>query len=77
MDEEDVQEDEPQKASKEQEIVYRRKYKKRCNSRIDQLSTPNRRYILAVWQSHAYHFDQKRKEITMRRLQELYSMTAE
>lgn len=52
-------------------------YMKPCNTRLDQLATPNRRHILSLWIYYSYLFDETRKEATLRRLQELYSMTAE
>lgn len=48
-----------------------------CRTRVDVLSTPNRRLILDLYQKHAYHLSKEKVEKIKELLQELYAMTPE
>lgn len=48
-----------------------------CRTRVDFLSTPNRRLILDLYQKHAYHLSKDKVEKIKELLQELYAMTPE
>ncbi|CAG9764414.1 unnamed protein product [Ceutorhynchus assimilis] len=49
--------------------------KEKCHSRIDELATPSRRLILALYQEHAAHLPKDKVEKVKEMLQELYAMT--
>uniref|UniRef100_A0A1Y1N9C0 Uncharacterized protein n=2 Tax=Photinus pyralis TaxID=7054 RepID=A0A1Y1N9C0_PHOPY len=51
--------------------------KQPCNARIDELAKPNKRLLLDLWQNHAYHFPEERKEAIRLLLQEMFAMTPE
>lgn len=50
---------------------------KRCNIRIDELSTPNKRMFLALWNEHAHHLPSEKLDTLKQLLQQFYAMTPE
>lgn len=51
--------------------------KKPCNQRIDELSTPNKRIFLALWNEHAHHLPKEKVHHLKQILQESYAMSPE
>lgn len=78
----DKQDDEETVKEKIKTAVRRRHERQRenspsCRTRIDVLSTPNRRLILDLYQRHAYHLSREKVVKIKELLQELYAMTPE
>jgi hypothetical protein len=46
-------------------------------SRLDELSTPNKRIFLALWNEHAYHLPKDKVKHLKQLLQQLYAMSPE
>ncbi|KAJ8927774.1 hypothetical protein NQ314_019723 [Rhamnusium bicolor] len=55
----------------------RKKDDKTCRTRFDKLATPKKRFVLALYQNHAYHLPRDKLEKLKQFLQELYAMTPE
>lgn len=59
------------------ETTTRRPKKKECNSRIEELAKPSKRFVLALWQEHSHHFPKERNDNIKQLLEELYALTPE
>lgn len=68
-----------EKARKDKETKANGGDKKKppTSSRFDELSTPNKRIMLALWDDHGHLFNEERRRAMKLRLEELYAMTPE
>ncbi|XP_044255057.1 uncharacterized protein LOC123005396 [Tribolium madens] len=76
-EEEDIPEDVEEGAGYPPPPPQPPKNKTWCNTRIDELSTPNKRIFLALWNEHAYHLPKEKVKNLKELLQQLYAMSPE